>query len=89
MLEFHRLLEASEEHRQDINKLVSMKKKLEEEISKYEVTIDKYEKIKEKIKQEQDLLRDKRGIKEQKDQVAMQDEGKKIPNPDKFNWIKT
>lgn len=85
----NKIKEEHEEHRQDINKLVSMKKKLEEEISKYEVTIDKYEKIKEKIKQEQDLLRDKRGIKEQKDQVAMQDEGKKIPNPDKFNWIKT
>ena len=85
----NKIKEEHEEHRQDINKLVSMKKKLEEEISKYKVTIDKYEKIKEKIKQEQDILRDKRGIKEQKDQVAKQDEGKKIPNPDKFNWIKT
>jgi chromosome segregation ATPase len=85
----NKIKEEHEEHRQDINKLVSMKKKLEEEISKYKVSIDKYEKIKEKIKQEQDILRDKRGIKEQKDQVAKQDEGKKIPNPDKFNWIKT
>lgn len=85
----NKIKEEHEEHRQDINKLVSMKKRLEEEISKYEVVIRKYEKIKEKIRQEQNLLRDKRGTKEQKDQVARQDESKKISNPDKFNWIKT
>lgn len=85
----NKIKEEHEEHRQDINKLVSMKKRLEEEISKYEVVIRKYEKIKEKIKQEQDLVRDKRGTKEQKDQVTRQDESKKISNPDKFNWIKT
>ena len=47
-----------------------MKKRLEEEISKYKVRIDKYEKIKEQIKLEQDLIRNKRGIKEQKEQAA-------------------
>ena len=85
----NKIKEEHEEHRQDINKLVSMKKRLEEEISKYKVRIDKYEKIKEQIKLEQDLIRNKRGIKEQKDQFAKLDEGKKTPNPDKFNWIKT
>jgi hypothetical protein len=66
-----------------------MKKKLEEEIGKYEVMIDKYEKIKEKIMREQDLIKDKRGIKEQADQVAKQDEHKIISDPDKLDWLKT
>ena len=85
----NKIKEEHEEHRQDINKLVSMKKRLEEEITKYEVTIDRYEKIKEKIRLEQNLIKNKRGIKEQEDQVAKLDEGKKNPNPDKFNLIKT
>jgi chromosome segregation ATPase len=85
----NKIKEEHEEHRQDINKLVSMKKRLEEEISKYKVTIDKYEKIKQKILKEQEMIRGKKGIKEQKDQVTKHDESEKIPNPDNYNWVKT
>ncbi|MCW9097525.1 MAG: hypothetical protein OQJ93_09055, partial [Ignavibacteriaceae bacterium] len=85
----NKIKEEHEEHRQGINKLVGMKKRLEEEIGKYEVMIDKYEKIKEKIMREQDLIKDKRGIKEQADQVAKQDEDKISPDPNKLDWIKT
>jgi len=84
----NKIKEEHEEHRQGINKLVGMKKRLEEEIGKYEVMIDKYEKIKEKIMREQDLIKDKRGIKEQADQVAKQDEDKISPDPNKLDWIK-
>ena len=85
----NKIKEEHEEHRQGINKLVGMKKRLEEEIGKYEVMIDKYEKIKEKIMREQDLIKDKRGIKEQADQVAKQDEHKIISDLDKLDWLKT
>jgi hypothetical protein len=42
-----------EEHQTGITKLVSMKKKLQHEISKHQVVVEKYQKISEKIKFEQ------------------------------------
>lgn len=81
-ISINKIKEEHEEHRKDINKLVAIKKILEEEISKYEI-------IKEKIKQEQNIIREKRVVKEQKDQMVRQDENKIISDPDKFDWIKT
>jgi len=42
-----------EEHQNGITKLVSMKKKLQQEISKHQVVVGKYQKVREKIKFEQ------------------------------------
>ena len=81
-ISINKIKEEHEEHRKDINKLVAIKKRLEEEISKYEI-------IKEKIKQEQNIIREKRVVKEQKDQMVRQDENKIISDSDKFDWIKT
>jgi hypothetical protein len=52
-----------EEHRSDISKLVSMKKKMQEEIDKNQVLLEKYTKIKEKLKAEQDAIKKRKGLK--------------------------
>lgn len=51
-----------EEHRSDISKLVSMKKKMQEEVNKNQVLLEKYTKIKEKLKAEQEAIRKRRGL---------------------------
>ncbi len=50
-----------EEHRSDISKLVSMKKKMQEEVNKNQVLLEKYTKIKEKLKAEQEAIKKRRG----------------------------
>jgi chromosome segregation protein len=50
-----------EEHRSDISKLVSMKKKMQEEVDKNQVLLEKYTKIKEKLKAEQEAIKKRRG----------------------------
>ena len=54
-----------EDHRVSINKLASVKTKLEEQIDSYKKIIDKYAMIKEKIREEQELIKKKRDIAEQ------------------------
>ena len=76
-ISINKIKEEHEEHRKDINNLVSIKNRLEQEISKYEI-------IKEKILQEQNIIREKRVIKEQKEQLARQEDNIKISNPDKI-----
>ena len=51
-----------EDHRVSINKLASIKTRLEEEIKKNKLVIDKYASIKDKIRQEQELIKKKREI---------------------------
>ena len=52
-----------EEHRTGITKFVSMKKKLQKEISKHQVVLEKYQKISEKIKFEQAMMLKERASK--------------------------
>ena len=52
-----------EEHRTGIMKFVSMKKKLQNEISKHQVVLEKYKKISEKIKFEQAMMQKERASK--------------------------
>ena len=52
-----------EEHRGDISKLVSMKKKMQEEIDKNQLLFEKYMKIKEKLKAEQQAIKKRKGLK--------------------------
>ena len=54
-----------EDHRVSINKLASVKTKLEEQIDSYKKIIDKYAMIKEKIREEQELIKKKRDLAEQ------------------------
>ena len=61
----HKIKEEHEEHRQDINKLASIKDKLQKEIKGYEATIDKYNDIMDKIKFEQKQIKEKRLSREQ------------------------
>ena len=51
-----------EEHRSDISKLVSMKKKMQEEVNKNQLLLEKYTKIKEKLKAEQEAIKKRRGL---------------------------
>ena len=53
-----------EDHRVSINKLASVKTKLEEQIDSYKKIIDKYAMIKEKIREEQELIKKKRDLAE-------------------------
>ena len=76
-ISINKIKEEHEEHRKDINNLVSIKNRLEQEISKYEI-------IKEKILQEQNIIREKRVIREQKEQLARQEDSTKISNTDKI-----
>lgn len=48
-----------EEHRGNVVKLVSMKKKLQEEISKSQKILQRYQKIREKLKIEQSFLKNR------------------------------
>ena len=48
-----------EEHRGSIVKLVSMKKKLQEEIAKSQRVLQRYQKIREKLKIEQSILKNR------------------------------
>ena len=52
-----------EEHRTGITKFVSMKKKLQQEISKHQAVLEKYRKINEKIKFEQAMMQKERASK--------------------------
>lgn len=54
-----------EDHRVSINKLASVKTKLEEQINSYKNIIDKYAMIKEKIREEQELIKKKRDLTKQ------------------------
>jgi chromosome segregation ATPase len=49
-----------EEHRLEINKLVSFKNKLLDEINKNKVIVDKYRKIKDRIRHEQETIKKRR-----------------------------
>ncbi|MDH3267493.1 MAG: hypothetical protein OEM46_01440, partial [Ignavibacteria bacterium] len=51
-----------EDHRVSINKLASVKTRLEEDINRNKLVFDKYASIKEKIRQEQELIKKKREI---------------------------
>ena len=51
-----------EEHRSDISKLVSMKKKMQEEIDKNQLLFEKYAKIKEKLKAEREAMKKRKGL---------------------------
>ncbi len=51
-----------EDHRVSINKLASVKTRIEEEINRNKLVFDKYASIKEKIRQEQELIKKKREI---------------------------
>jgi chromosome segregation ATPase len=77
-----------EEHRVSINKLASIKTKLEEGINKDKLIIDKYTAIKEKIRQEQEIIKMKRelvgSIKSSK-QIFV---GEKTFGPQNPKWIK-
>jgi chromosome segregation ATPase len=77
-----------EEHRLGINKLVSLKKKLEEEISKHQVVIDKYTKIKEKIRHDQEIIRRKREVLAAREKSDENTEDDKSFEPKHLNWIK-
>ena len=54
-----------EDHRVSINKLATVKTKLDEQINSYKKIIDKYAMIKEKIREEQELIKKKRDLAEQ------------------------
>lgn len=77
-----------EGHRIDINKLASVKKKLEEEINKHKIEIDKYMKIKEKIRQEQNLIKMKKEILASTKIPDPDDENTNSFEPTHLNWFK-
>ena len=59
-----------EEHRSGITKLISMKKKLQDEISKHQSILQKYQKISEKVKLEQVLVQKMKAQKTEKGTVS-------------------
>ena len=77
-----------EEHRLAINKLAALKKKLENEISKYQIVIDKYSKFKEMIRQEQELIKMKRELSASNKSQDQGNSGEKTFEPHNPNWIK-
>jgi len=77
-----------EEHRLAINKLASVKKKLEDEINKHQVVKVKYTKSKEKIRHEQNLIKMKRELFVSNKSSSQSVEGKKIFDLHSPNWIK-
>ena len=77
-----------EDHRLAINKLAALKKKLENEISKYQIVIDKYSKFKEMIRQEQELIKMKRELSASNKSPDQGNSGEKTFEPHNPNWIK-
>jgi len=77
-----------EEHRVSINKLASVKSKLEEQIEKNKQVIDKYASIKDKIRQEQELIKKKRELSSTTNSSVPTTNGGKIFEPHNPNWIK-
>ena len=59
-----------EEHRSGITKLVSIKKKLQDEISKHQSILQKYQKISEKVKLEQALVQNMKSQKTEKGTIS-------------------
>jgi len=77
-----------EEHRVSMNKLASVKTKLEEQIEKHKQVIDKYASIKDKIRQEQELIKKKREISSTTKSSGPATTGGKAFEPHNPNWIK-
>jgi len=77
-----------EDHRVSINKLASIKTRLEKEIKKNKLVIDKYASIKDKIRQEQELIKKKREITESITSSKKISAGEKIFETHNPKWIK-
>jgi chromosome segregation ATPase len=77
-----------EEHRVSINKLGSVKTKLEEQIEKHKQVIDKYASIKDKIRQEQELIKKKRELSSTAKSSGPTTKDGKTFEPNNPNWIK-
>jgi chromosome segregation ATPase len=77
-----------EEHRLAINKLAALKKKLENEISKYQILIDKYSKFKEMIRQEQEIIKMKRELADSNKSPDQSNSVEKTFETHNPNWIK-
>ena len=77
-----------EEHRVSINKLGSVKTKLEEQIEKHKQVIDKYAGIKDKIRQEQELIKKKRELSSTAKSSGPTTKDGKTFEPNNPNWIK-
>jgi len=71
-----------EDHRVSINKLASVKTKLEEQIDSYKKIIDKYATIKEKIREEQELIKKKRDLTKQNNSLTQ------TADTNNTRWIK-
>jgi len=77
-----------EDHRVSINKLASIKTRLEEEIKKNKLMLDKYASIKDKIRQEQELIKNKRDITASITSSKKINAGEKIFETHNPKWIK-
>lgn len=77
-----------EAHRVSMNKLASVKTKLEDQIEKHKKIIIKYTNIKEKIKQEQELIKKKKELASSSKTSKTTDAGGKMFESHKPNWIK-
>jgi len=77
-----------EEHRLAINKLAALKKKLEDDINKYQIVIDKYSKFKEMIRQEQEMIKMKREHLVSNKSSDQSKAGEKSFEPHNPDWIK-
>ena len=71
-----------EDHRVSINKLASVKMKLEEQINSYKMVVEKYAKIKDKIREEQELIKSKRKL------ASEINSSKKTVDAQNTKWIK-
>jgi chromosome segregation ATPase len=77
-----------EEHRLAINKLAALKKKMEDDVSKYQIVIDKYSKFKEMIRQEQEIIKMKREHLATQKSSDYVNAGEKTFGPHNPNWVK-
>jgi hypothetical protein len=77
-----------EEHRVAINKLASLKKKLEEDLNKKQMIVDKYVKIKEMIRHEQELIKMKRDFAATENLANQNKVKENIFDSHNPNWIK-
>jgi len=77
-----------EEHRVSINKLTSIKTRLEDHIDKHKQVIEKYINIKEKIRQEQELIKKKREITSSEKSSVQDKVVEKSFEPHNPKWMK-